>query len=971
MPELALYRNPEIQYAPRINLQVADKALTTMEQNHLKTIELEGELASAVNAMDLDESENEYKAGLINEIKQSVDNSTIDGYSGYALSDIVRKYGDIKGNPVLRGKVLANAAHKANDKLLDELAIKGTISSDTAAYFKAKNPYYNNIKYDKDGNAIGTDTWKANINPVEDIDLNKLFSAAKQYISPKINSWNSVKFVHADGRVDSNFSEDVKFLQHSNGSKEVITKQQIRDAVDAAINANGAYRQGLEQLYKVQVWKGENKDYQPNELANGAVPALDEYGKPVGFDTFLNKLITPFQDALAKNNTASTVSYTPYATTKTSSGGKKGGSGSGDMVERILGSDDPKVVTTAPFNIDGWNTTLNLTHDALDKSRAYLQRFQDIGLGRTDLKMDDYATLPTPENLKAALTGRTGDNTLSKQEIDDYTKFYKLHEDSILSFDNTKRDEDDPKRYKEYALRAADMISFGQMNSSFANSDNEVYRKTSDIHNGVIERLYGNSDSFGFKPKDKAQAQFILNKLNGRPGVYEDNGIIYLNRDGQDNIEAFVDIISQNRINGEYYRKKDNGKDDRISSRSVIDLPRWFEVISGGNQNVRPSSNGTMERGYALRNHFSPSQIASIAKEPEKYLSSIYGNSISSSSDFERVNTTGTANLQGMTPTEIEGNILKFDINSDSDERAVAKLISDTAKEESIKAIVNPGSANYTMFTKKLDENGNAIFVPLYDQNEKEEILADLRSLSIKKRFDAVEGYLTDIPGVRELGTQLTWVGERLQPDPNDGNKKKPQPITREIFIQGNVSGDPEVEAMINSSKRQAANEVYATTVFNKRPTTVASYNGFNANIDYLGTQGDSVLFTLKTSNGTQNTINRAQANAYRHLYNSTINLIGGAADQIMNGLQQSSPGEDEELYQMTTGNQLGAIMLADILQKGELGDIGNIISLKTPTKGEVTTQEQYADFILDPDNYIVDGLNLTLTEYITNNIFN
>ena len=142
MPELALYRNPEIQYAPRINLQVADKALATMEQNHLKTIELQGELEAAVNAMDLDESENEYKAGLINEIKQSVDNSTIDGYSGYALSDIVKKYGDIKGNPVLRGKVLANAAHKANDKLLDELAIKGTISSDTAAYFKAKNPYY-------------------------------------------------------------------------------------------------------------------------------------------------------------------------------------------------------------------------------------------------------------------------------------------------------------------------------------------------------------------------------------------------------------------------------------------------------------------------------------------------------------------------------------------------------------------------------------------------------------------------------------------------------------------------------------------------------------------------------------------------------------------------------------------------------------------------------------------------------------
>ena len=80
MPELALYRNPEIQYAPRVNLQVADNVLSTMQQNHLKTIELQGELAAAVNEMDLDESENGYKAGLIDDIERTVEDSTVNGY---------------------------------------------------------------------------------------------------------------------------------------------------------------------------------------------------------------------------------------------------------------------------------------------------------------------------------------------------------------------------------------------------------------------------------------------------------------------------------------------------------------------------------------------------------------------------------------------------------------------------------------------------------------------------------------------------------------------------------------------------------------------------------------------------------------------------------------------------------------------------------------------------------------------------
>lgn len=295
MPELALYRNPEIQYAPRINLQVADKALTTMEQNHLKTIKLEGELASAVNAMDLDESENEYKAGLINEIKQSVDNSTIDGYSGYALNDIVKKYGDIKGNPVLLGKVKANQAHKANDAKLDQMVAKGTITQDTADRFKYLNPYYNNIQVDKNGNAIGTDTWEAKYNPVRDIPVTEIFNYMSSILQDDKSAWDTIKYVGADGSEHNTYQPGDVYIKNSSGSRQYLTEDKIRAAWDATLRANPEYAAALKQAKDNQEWHlNVLKDYNEDDIANGMYSAITENGVMKSDEQYLSDILDPF-----------------------------------------------------------------------------------------------------------------------------------------------------------------------------------------------------------------------------------------------------------------------------------------------------------------------------------------------------------------------------------------------------------------------------------------------------------------------------------------------------------------------------------------------------------------------------------------------------------------------------------------------------------------------------------------------------
>lgn len=302
MPELALYRNPEIQYAPRINLQVADKALATMEQNHLKTIELEGELASAVNAMDLDESENEYKAELLNEIKQSVDNSTIDGYSGYALSDIVKKYGDIKGNPVLLGKVKANQAHKANDAKLDQMVAKGTITQDTADRFKYLNPYYNNIQVDKNGNAIGTDTWEAKYNPVKDIPVTEIFNYMSSILQDDKSAWDTTKYVNANGEEHPTYQPGDVYIKNSSGSRQYLTEDKIRAAWDATLRANPEYAAALKQAKDNQEWHLNTlKDYKEDDIANGMYSAITENGVMKSDEQYLKDILDPFIEVKRHN----------------------------------------------------------------------------------------------------------------------------------------------------------------------------------------------------------------------------------------------------------------------------------------------------------------------------------------------------------------------------------------------------------------------------------------------------------------------------------------------------------------------------------------------------------------------------------------------------------------------------------------------------------------------------------------------
>lgn len=295
MPDITQYIAPTMQYVPRVDVQALGTTLHNMEQTHLKTIELEGEVQKALNQIDLDESENGYKAELANEITKTVDDSTVNGYAGYALSDLIRTAGNIEKNPVLMGKIKANQAHKANDAKLDQMVAKGTITQDTADRFKYLNPYYNNIQVDKDGNAIGTDSWEAKFNPVRDIPITEIFNYMSSILQDDKSAWDTTTYVGADGSEHSTYQPGDVYIKNSSGSRQYLTEDKIRAAWDATLRANPEYAAALKQAKDNQEWHLNTlKDYKEDDIANGMYSAITKNGVMKSDEQYLKDILDPF-----------------------------------------------------------------------------------------------------------------------------------------------------------------------------------------------------------------------------------------------------------------------------------------------------------------------------------------------------------------------------------------------------------------------------------------------------------------------------------------------------------------------------------------------------------------------------------------------------------------------------------------------------------------------------------------------------
>ena len=284
---------------PFVDLSVVQNTYNTLEQGHHQAIAQAAAYKEALAQMDLNEAEDGWRQQLIDEIDSALTNNTQYGNSYAALDDIVKTYGNIKGNAGLIGRLRAQQQYKT---YLDELS-KSDLTEEQKDYFKEMNPYYYQDKIDNKGRVIGGTSWKPIEQYVDNVDQNKIISDAIRSLTPDSSEGESIWFGDKDGRGFTQSFEDsdgIPYFKKGN-SYTRVSQDRIQSAIDAAIENTPGARASLMQDYKIAKWRHGK---QPTGTVDDTT---DDNGNSLNYEQYLQKRFKGYLHSRTYNQTKNTI----------------------------------------------------------------------------------------------------------------------------------------------------------------------------------------------------------------------------------------------------------------------------------------------------------------------------------------------------------------------------------------------------------------------------------------------------------------------------------------------------------------------------------------------------------------------------------------------------------------------------------------------------------------------------------------
>lgn len=545
MPDtLNNYVLQERPIVPMVDLGILSNSLATINQGNKEALKTQSELKAAIGNIDLNEAEDGYKEQLYNDIEKTVKDNSIEGNAYFALDDLITKKGDIEKNEGLLGRIKAQQAYKKNIADLDERVKRGDITRDTAEWAKEMNPYHYEDKYktDVDGNVVlgkdgkpiiigGTD-WAPDLVPVKDVDINKVYVLASQYIKPKKSSWESTTFVDENGNISKTYKPGYFILNKVDGKKEEVTRQMVDNAINMAINANPEIEASMKQSFEVAKWK-----YSKGDINNNL--AYDNTGKLKSYNQYRNDLIDPYinqmiysetQSSTEWNNSGLQLMYKQKAKEELD----KSTGGLGINAEDAVRNATSVMGNPIELDKDIFGSSLG----KINQGKAKLSNITGIPMDNIPDTYEDFI------NTVQSVNGIISD-TQRKVAKD----FYDIYGTQIQNNNNRKNSNSE--------LDAATIVhQYLQQNISLSqiNGTNPHLKKYIDEYNNFINNLFGDSETITFKPKDinkvltsKEERQRYEN-LGFR---IKDNSII-LDK-SNDNL-AYTFAYLMNEQQGDFYR---------------------------------------------------------------------------------------------------------------------------------------------------------------------------------------------------------------------------------------------------------------------------------------------------------------------------------------------------------------------------------------------------------------------------------
>lgn len=271
---IAKYQKREHVTAP---LDIYNDTLDTLQQKHDKAIDQTSAIKTFIANKDLNESESKWASDYAANIESKIQASVEEGSYATALTTVKKLAGDVASDVGLLGREKAQAAYKT---FVDNVDSNKNINPDAKAFTKAMTKYsYNDVK-DDTGKIVGGSTWSPNYNPVESVDINKLYEDVLRTVGVDQSQGGNLVWGDSQGNIKhgmGNVSDgDLPYFKTESGVTK-LDPNKIKIAMQAAIESAPGARASLDQDYKVNVWKASKKENNSITKKDGTLMSQKEF----------------------------------------------------------------------------------------------------------------------------------------------------------------------------------------------------------------------------------------------------------------------------------------------------------------------------------------------------------------------------------------------------------------------------------------------------------------------------------------------------------------------------------------------------------------------------------------------------------------------------------------------------------------------------------------------------------------------
>lgn len=223
------------------------------------------------------------------DIEAKINNAVIEGDFFNAIALAKNAAGDLANDAELLGRIQNNKQYEAEMQRIQKMVADGKLSENEANYYRKNNPFTN--KFIKEGDKIiGAEQWKLNEEPVERLDINKLFQESAALYKP--NRTGSTKTSNFQSTKTDNISGSTTAQMSMNRGDNLSTVTETIGHSEQKVDPVDLLNFSLQRLYATENWERKLRQHYNGEWQHykDLEKEVNEYtGDPTNSDYIAKK----------------------------------------------------------------------------------------------------------------------------------------------------------------------------------------------------------------------------------------------------------------------------------------------------------------------------------------------------------------------------------------------------------------------------------------------------------------------------------------------------------------------------------------------------------------------------------------------------------------------------------------------------------------------------------------------------------